>query len=167
MVTPTPEKSLGSYVSLSRALPQQKMREIILQMLYALDMAPSTEDNLVHLLMTEAAVAQKHVLAALNYAKQILEKAPQLDLLIRSVIKSKSFEKLNLMEKNILQLTLFEYFYGQPIQAAILIAEAIRLIKKFSYLEACPFIHAVLNDIFNLPKPTLYIDSSLICCPAN
>lgn len=136
----------------SRPLPRQKMRELVLQILYALVIDPVTENGLVPLLMAETAVAQKYVLQALSTAKEILEKSPELDLLISKTIKSTSINKLTLMERNVLRLTLFEYLYGQPIDAAVLIAEATRLVKKFSYIEACSFIHAVLNDAFRLSE---------------
>ncbi|WP_375793058.1 transcription antitermination factor NusB [Chlamydia sp. 12-01] len=164
MSTLTPESSLGSYVKLPRPLPKQKMREIVLQMLYALDMDPTSEESLVPLLMSETAVNQKHAFSALSFSKEILAKSPELDLLIAQTIKSTSLEKLTLMEKNVLRLTLFEHFHGQPVNTAILISEATRLVKKFSYIEACTFIHAVLNDIFRLAMPVVYPETSLICC---
>ncbi|WP_201456277.1 transcription antitermination factor NusB [Chlamydia sp. 17-3921] len=167
MATPAPEKSLRVLAaSHSQTLPQQKMREIVLQMLYALDIVPSSEEGLVPLLMKETAVAQKHALIALSYSKQIIAKASELDSLISKTIKT-PFEKLNLMEKNILRLTLFEYLYGEPIHSSILIAEATRLIKKFSYLEARSFVQAVLNDIFRLATPKSYTGNSLVCCSSN
>ncbi|WP_348663018.1 transcription antitermination factor NusB [Chlamydia vaughanii] len=163
MSTLTPD-STGSYVKLPRPLPKQKMREIVLQMLYALDMDPMSEENLVPLLMSETSVTQKHALSALNSAKEILAKSPELDLLITQTVKHTSFDKLTLMEKNVLRLTLFEHFHGQPINTAILIAEATRLVKKFSYVEACTFVHAVLNDIFRLTLPSENPETSLMCC---
>ncbi|SPN74094.1 N utilization substance protein B homolog,transcription antitermination protein NusB,transcription antitermination factor NusB,NusB family [Chlamydia serpentis] len=153
MATLSPDKLSGSPISIPKEFPQQKMREIILQMLYALDMAPSTEESLVPLLMSQTAVSQKHVLLALNHTKKVLEKSSELDLIIENALNNKPFDSLDLMEKNVLRLTLFEYLYKQPINGGILIAEAIRLVKKFSYSEACPFIHAVLNDIFTKLPP--------------
>ncbi|EGK69479.1 putative transcription termination-related protein [Chlamydia abortus LLG] len=164
MSTLTPESSLGSYVKLPRPLPKQKMREIVLQMLYALDMDPMSEESLVPLLMSETAVTQKHASSALNFSKEILAKSSELDLLIAKTVKNTSFEKLTLMEKNVLRLTLYEHLHGQPINTAILIAEATRLVKKFSYVEACSFVHAVLNDIFRLAAPMTHPDTSLMCC---
>ncbi|WP_100934149.1 transcription antitermination factor NusB [Candidatus Chlamydia corallus] len=164
MATLSPEKLSGSAISISKEFPPQKMREIILQMLYALDMAPLAEESLVPLLMSQTAASQKQVLIALSQTKRILEKSPELDLIIGSTLKNKSFDSLDLMEKNVLRLTLFEHFYSQPINEAILIAEAIRLVKKFSYSEACPFIHAVLNDIFTKSPPN---ENSLNFCQIN
>ncbi|MEF9497380.1 transcription antitermination factor NusB [Chlamydia sp. 04-14] len=164
MSTLTPESSLGSYVKISRPLPKQKMREIVLQMLYALGIDPTSEESLVPLLMSETAVTQKHAFSALSFSKEILAKSPELDLLIAQTVKNTSFEKLTLMEKNVLRLMLFEHFYGQPVNTAILIAEATRLVKKFSYIEACTFIHAVLNDIFRLSIPETHPETSLVCC---
>ncbi|AAP05513.1 transcription antitermination factor NusB [Chlamydia caviae] len=165
MSTLTPESSLGSYVKISRPLPKQKMREIVLQMLYALGMDPSCEESLVPLLMSETAVTQRHAFTALSFSKEILAKSSELDLLIAQTVKNTSLEKLTLMEKNVLRLTLFEHFHGQPINTAILIAEATRLVKKFSYIEACTFVHAVLNDIFRLAMPVAHQEIPL-CCQA-
>ncbi|EPP37854.1 transcription antitermination factor NusB [Chlamydia avium] len=155
----------GAYVKLPRSLPRRKMREVVLQILYALSMDPSSEASLVPLVMSETAVAQRHVLLALNTSKEILAKSLELDVLISQTIKTISFSKLTLMEKNVLRLTLFEYFYNdKPISTAILIAEATRLIKKFSYVEACALIYAVLNDIFRLSLPTIENSETRLIC---
>ncbi len=155
--------SEGSGIYVSHPLPKQKMREIVLQMLYALEIDPSTEDGLVGLLMAEIAVAQRHALSGLLYAKKILENSTELDLLVSKAIKSTPIHKITLMEKNVLRLIVFEYLQGQPISPAILIAEATRLTKKFSYKEACSFVHAVLNDIFQLLVPQEE-KTHLSCC---
>ena len=165
MTSPAPQKPLEPFVSMcSQSFPRQKMREIVLQMLYALGVDPSAEEGLVPLLMAETAVAQKHVFLALRYSKQVLEKSSELDALISQTVKATSFENLNLMEKNILRLTLFEYLYGGPTPSSILIAEASRLIKKFSYLEARAFVQAVLNDIFRFATPKTYVQQNPSIC---
>lgn len=153
----------GPCVKIPRPLPKQKMREIVLQALYALDIDPMSEQALVPLLTTETLVARKHVLAALNTAKEILAKSHSLDVLVSQTIKNTSFDKLSLMEKNVLRLALFEYLYHQPSTApSVLISEAIRLVKKFSYIGACTFVHAVLNDIFRSSIPME--EPALLCC---
>ncbi|ANG65851.1 N utilization substance protein B [Chlamydia gallinacea 08-1274/3] len=152
-------------IKLPRPLPKRKMREVVLQILYALSIDSTLEEAvLVPLVMSETAITQKHVLLALNISKEILAKAPEFDTLISQTIKTTSFSKLALIEKNVLRLTLFEHFYNdQPINSAILITEATRLIKKFSYIEACSLIYAVLNDIFRLSLPTIENPERLIC----
>lgn len=141
------------------------MREIVLQILYALSIDSSSEGTLVPLVMSEISVTQKHVLLALSISKEILAKSPEFDVLVSQTIKTTSFSKLTLIEKNVLRLVLFEHFYNdEPISTAILIAEAIRLIKKFSYVEACALIYAILNDIFRLSMPTMENSEARLIC---
>ncbi|EPP34524.1 transcription antitermination factor NusB [Chlamydia ibidis] len=158
------ETPAESCIGFPRPLPKQKTREIVLQMLYALNMDMSGDQGLVSLLMAQNSVTHKHAFSALDMSREILNKSPELDSLISKTIKNTSFDRLNLMEKNVLRLVLFEYLYLQPISTSVLIAEATRLVKKFSYKEACSFVHAVLNDVFCLDTPIAEPEHSLMCC---
>ncbi|AHH22611.1 transcription antitermination factor NusB [Chlamydia muridarum str. Nigg] len=144
--------SARAVVCTSRPFPKQKLRELVLQALYALEMAPKGEDSLVSLLMTEASVSKKNVLYALMFCKAIRANQSELDALLNATIRTTTLANLTIIERNILRMMLFEHQQNQessPIPTAVLIAETTRLIKKFSYVEGSSLILAVLGSIFD------------------
>ena len=53
------------------AIPQQKFREVVFQVLYSLDMGEPDEDELIALVMKELSVTKKIVRTAIERARQI------------------------------------------------------------------------------------------------
>ena len=147
-----------AFARASRSFPKQKLRELILQSLYALELAPEGEDSLVRLLMAESLVSKKNALYALVFCKAIRARLADLDAQLNATIRSTSLARLTIIERNILRMMLFEYQQCQncsPVPVAVLIAETARLIKKFSYVEGSSLILAVLGSIFDHPVSTL------------
>ncbi|AEP35737.1 N utilization substance protein B [Chlamydia trachomatis A2497] len=145
-------------VRASRPFPKQKLRELVLQALYALEIDPEGEDSLVSLLMTEASVSKKNAAYALMFCRAIRANQPDLDALLDATIRTTTLARLTIIERNILRMMLFEHQQNQdccPVPVAILIAETTRLIKKFSYSEGSSLILAVLGSIFDHPAPAL------------
>lgn len=130
-------------------LLRQKIREVVLQALYAKYLHSTENQELSTLLMSQAAISSNNASYALFLSEQIVRETPRLDNFILGALKNVSFEKVSIMEKLILRMMIFEYLHIQPsVQPAILTSEALRLTKKFSYTELCSFVHAVLCDIF-------------------
>lgn len=75
-------------VRASRPFPKQKLRELVLQALYALEIDPEGEDSLVSLLMTEASVSKKNAAYALMFCRAIRANQPDLDALLDADRKS-------------------------------------------------------------------------------
>ncbi|AGT71281.1 transcription antitermination protein NusB [Chlamydia trachomatis] len=145
-------------VRASRPFPKQKLRELVLQALYALEIDPEGEDSLVSLLMTEASVSKKNAAYALMFCRAIRANQPDLDALLDATIRTTTLARLTIIERNILRMMLFEHQQNQdccPVPVAVLIAETARLIKKFSYSEGSSLILAVLGSIFDHPAPAL------------
>lgn len=129
---------------------KQKLRELIVQSLYAWHILPLIEEDLlISLLMSEAVVSKKNATLALAFTKQVLQEQTQLDSIICGILRKVPFERISVVEKQILRLTVFEYLHNQPIDTAILLTEANRLTKKFGYAKFCPLVHTILNDIFH------------------
>lgn len=140
----------------SRPFPKQKLREIVLQALYALEIDPEGEESLVSLLMNEASVSKKNVLYALVFCRAVRANLSELDALLNATIRTTTLSHLTVIERNILRMMLFEYQQpqtGSPVPVAVLIAETTRLIKKFSYSEGSSLILSVLGSIFDQHSP--------------
>lgn len=144
------EVSLQSHFQLLPPPLKQKLREVILQSLYAWHVLPLIEeDYLIALLMSEAAVSKKNATLALILTKQVLQEQPQLDTIICNTLRNVPFDRIALVEKQVLRLVVFEYLHGQPIDTSILLSEASRLTKKFGYSKFSSLVYTILSDIFH------------------
>jgi transcription antitermination protein NusB len=133
-------------------LPQQKFREMVLQILYSSDFAPLNNEEMLDLLMNELEISKKNVKTAQIRAQQILDKLPEIDLLIASTSTSYEIDRIHQVTKNILRLALYELLYDPEIPKKVAIAEAIRLARKFGSPESTSFINAILDHA--VPSPS-------------
>lgn len=109
---------------------QKKIREFVLQDLYSLSMGG------------EASLSPER-------ANEIFSIIQQLDEKIAAASKDYALERIDLLDRNILRLSLFEFLENR-FEPQEVIAEALRLSRKFSTKEASRFIHAVLDALFAL-----------------
>ena len=131
------------------ALPVQKFREMVFQMLFSWDSGLGCdEEDLVSMMMHELHVTHKFAREACCRTQAILLKKEELDEKIRSVSAEYQFERISMVEKNVLRLGVYELFYDDSIQPKIALAEAIRLCRKFGSPEGSNFVNAILDCIY-------------------
>lgn len=133
-------------------LPARKSREIVLQMLYSLDMEGSKE-QLIPLMMKEIAISKQKAVLAINEAIAVLEQKNIIDPVIYKNTEKGLSGHIQKLEYNILRLAIYEYYLKKNnLNHKIIITEAVRLTNKFSNAEATSFINAVLDKIFTENK---------------
>lgn len=143
------------------ALPQQKFREIVFQMLYSQDLGKATEEDMLPLLMEELSVSKQSVKKAQERVRSILEKKAELDTCISKTSTSYDFERIQSVERNILRLGVFELLHDQDIPPKVAIAEALRLARKFGTPESAAFVNAVLDNLYRASRGISPDDSQL------
>ncbi len=129
------------------ALPQQKLREIVFQLLYSHDLAQAEDEDMIAMMMPQLEVTKKNILEALKRRKEVQEKFQELDQLIAQTSDSYEFERIPSIERNILRLGAFELLFSS-IPHKVAIAEAIRLTRKFATPEAAAFVNAILDKLY-------------------
>lgn len=77
--------------------------------------------------------------------ENIFDKLPEIDQKIRNAAKNWRLERMTLVDRNILRLALFEMNYGQSLNPAIVINEALELAKEFGSEDSSKFINGVLD----------------------
>lgn len=132
------------------ALPQQKFREVVFQVLYSLDMGEPDEAELIILVMKELSVTKKTVRIALERALEVKKKQIEIDEMIRKAAFSYAFERIQSVERNVLRLGVFEMLFDDSIPPKVAIAEAIRLSRKFSNPESSLFVNALMDNLYKL-----------------
>lgn len=134
------------------ALPQKKMREIVLQALYCYDCFPLEKELFVPFLMEELSVTKRNMGIALEKVERILERLEEIDGLLAAVSLSYEFDRIQRVEKNVLRLGLYEMLFDDEIPQKVAISEAIRIAKKFSTPEAATFVNALLDTLYKNEK---------------
>ena len=61
-----------------------------------------------------------------------------------------AFDRIQVVERNILRLGLYEILFDDEVPPKVAISEAIRLARKFGTPEAASFINAILDNIYKL-----------------
>ena len=129
------------------ALPQQKFREIVFQLLYSEEMAQAADEDMIPFMMQQLAVAKSAMRQAHERLRAIVAKKGEIDALIAATSKEYEESRITRVEKNILRLAIFELRYDQEIPPKVAISEAIRLARKFGTPEGGAFVNAILDEI--------------------
>lgn len=145
------------------SFPPKKFREIVVQILYSLDADVLDREELISLLMAELKVAKTQVSSAYEMAELIFEKREELDLKITQVSASYNFERIGKVEKNILRLAARDFF-EQVLPKEVIIAEAIRLTRKFSTDSSATFVQAIANALIGTQNTGIPHDAPLSPC---
>lgn len=130
------------------SLPQQKFRELVFLWLYSMDMSHLFQETTVSLLMEELCVTKKAVRLAQTKAEKIFNQSAEIDQLIAEASHSYAFERIQIVERNLLRLALYEILFDNTLPEKVAIAEALRLTKKFSSKASCAFVNAILDHIY-------------------
>jgi N utilization substance protein B len=130
------------------ALPPQKFREIVYQLLFTAAFDVQELDDTALMLMGELKVTKRAVLDACERARQVLSRLPEIDEKIRFAANEYKFERISSAEKCALRLGFFELLYDPSLPHKVAIAEAIRLTRKFGTPESADFVNAILDMIY-------------------
>lgn len=130
------------------ALPLQKYREIVFQILYSREFPVSDAEETALMLMGELKVTKRSVLEANQRVAHILEKLPEVDAVISSTSTEYSFDRISRVEKTVLRLGVYELMHDPAIPPLVSIAEAIRLTRKFGTPESAQFVNALLDLVY-------------------
>ena len=74
-----------------------------------------------------------------------LAKMPEVDVKIRALADNWDFERLAVVDRNILRLAIYEMLFCPEIPPVVSINEAIEIAKKFSTAESGKFVNGLLD----------------------
>lgn len=130
------------------AIPLPKFRELMFQLLYSNDMGHAEKEDMAAFMMKELSITKQTVAQAQERIDRLLEHKREIDAMIKKVSQSYEFERIQVIERNILRLALYELFYEKSTPPKVIIAEAMRLARKFSTSESAGFINAILDQLY-------------------
>lgn len=126
------------------AIPQQKLRELVFEILYTYDFHEGETDSLVTLLMEEHKISKKNVLEAYARAEEIMKHREELDKMLTELSLDYDFDRIQTIERTILRLALYDLFIDKKLSEKVVIAEAKRIARKFNSTDGADFVHAIL-----------------------
>ncbi len=126
-------------------MEREKTREMVLQCLHAQE-GGASDNELLAWMMAELKVAKSAVRPALQMAKNIAAHMDELDAVLRQVVTDYDWDRVQLVERNILRLALYEMWHLH-LPSKVIISEAMRLSRKYATPEAAHFVHAILGDL--------------------
>lgn len=140
---------------------RRKGREIALQILYQKEITKISLEEAINIYKLHFNIENEKALKfGEELVKGIVEKLDFIDNLIKKYAPSWPFERLNLTDKNILRIAIYELFFRPEIPEIVSINEAIELAKIYGTDDSPAFINGVLDSIYK--KEFLKTESALI-----
>ncbi|MFA5250294.1 MAG: transcription antitermination factor NusB [Parachlamydiales bacterium] len=136
------------------AFPRQKFRELVFQLLFSRDFSLKNELETAPVMMALLKTTRGQVKKAEAMVEEILAQKAFLDEKIRAVSEDYRLERISKAELNILRLGLFELFF-QTSPSKVVLAEAIRLARKFGSENGSDFVNALLDQVYQKNKDGL------------
>ena len=125
-------------------------REAAIQFLYQFDThKPANVDEALSSFWRQNEEPQNVRDFANDLLRGALEKLPEVDAKIRTLADNWDFERLAVVDRNILRLAVYEMLFRPEIPPVVSINEAIEIAKKFSTAESGKFVNGLLDRVKN------------------
>ena len=125
---------------------RRKAREIVLQSLYESEFSDRSGEEIITSQMEDRGSSNEDTG---EYARELLaavqENAEALDAKIEAALKNWDFERMSLVDRNIVRLALAEILFFPDVPAKVIINEAIEIAHKYSSSEAGRFVNGLLD----------------------
>ena len=126
---------------------RRRAREISLRILYELEIGKMGPAMVLQTNLAEANLTPE----LQEFAKQVVSGIWDHDDHLRSLISDNlidwDYDRLAVIDKNILRIAAYELIYMPNVPPAVSINEAIEIAKKFSTDESGKFVNGVLDNI--------------------
>lgn len=135
---------------------RSKARKAALDLLYESDIRKVSAD----VLLTQRIEGLEYIIR--DYTKTLIEGVVQnkvkIDELIQTYAQGWDFDRLPVVDRNILRLSIFELLFQAELPPAVAISEAVELAKTLSTEDSANYVNGLLSTIEKL-KDGIVIDS--------
>jgi len=126
---------------------RRKAREGAMRVLYELELGhPTTGDAIEHAAM-EMEITHDLADYMLRLVTGVRENRAKIDETVASYVKGYDFDRLAVVDRNILRIAAFELLFVPEIPPAVTINEAIEIARRYSTLESPKFVNGVLGAL--------------------
>ena len=130
---------------------RHRSREAAVQMLYQWEVGRLPLSD-VHLVWSEVTdedepLSEEQAAFANTLAEGVTAHVAELDPLISEAAAHWRLERMNVLDRLVMRLAVYEFLYERDTPATVIINEALELTRAFSSEEAVPFVNGVLDGI--------------------
>ena len=134
-------------------------RIIAVQAIYASEIYPENSNDIFNIILNSGEDEEWRPLdstptkKAINYGKKlhkiVMKNKDELDDLIKKRLKNWSINRIKLLDKLILRMSLAEMIYVESVPPKVSIAEGVEIAKYFSTDESGSFVNGILDSFYN------------------
>lgn len=124
---------------------RRRAREMVLQALYESEFSDGTSLQLLESQIERRGPSEEGADRARDLFLKTVEKRPELDHIIREYLENWDFERLSLIDRNILRFALAEVLYFPDVPSSVIIDEAIEIAHRYSSEEAGRLVNGLVD----------------------
>jgi N utilization substance protein B len=127
-------------------LSRKLARELSFKILFAIDAGGNTVEEAFKIAVDKPLNEDAKVFM-LNEVNGVLERKEQIDDIIDDYSIDWRLERLNVADRNILRIAIYEMFYCDDIPLSVSINEAVEIAKKYGDAKSPQFVNGVLGAV--------------------
>ncbi|MFC2079782.1 transcription antitermination factor NusB [Candidatus Bipolaricaulota bacterium] len=124
-------------------MQRREARELLLSALYRCEFLPATLEDVFE--DTDPADQRGYIETVYN---GIRDRQPEIDRMLGEKTVGWKFERLALLDRNILRIGVYELLYFDDVPPEVALDQAVELAKKFGTEQARNFINGILDRIW-------------------
>ncbi|MCK5246106.1 transcription antitermination factor NusB [Candidatus Bipolaricaulota bacterium] len=124
-------------------MQRREARELLLSALYRCEFIPAALDEVFE--DTDPADQREYIETVFN---GIRDRQPEIDHMLGEKTVGWKFERLALLDRNILRIGVYELLYFDDVPPEVALDQAVELAKKFGTEQARKFINGILDRIW-------------------
>ena len=132
--------------------PQQKRKARItaLQVIYAQEFQGSDMDTTFeYMLDPEDTPADNVIIYSRHLCSLTIQHLDETDVLIKERSKNWDFERITIMDRLILRMSLTEMLFEDEVPPKVSITEGVEIAKQFSTSDSSSFINGIMDAVYN------------------
>ena len=133
-------------------------RIIAVQAIYAYEICPENSDDVISVILDnddeewsplESIPSDNAIAYGKKLYKMVIKIKDELDDLIKARSKNWSINRITLLDRLILRMSLAEMIYEEDVPPKVSIAEGVEIAKYFSTDESGSFVNGILDSVYN------------------
>ncbi|MBN2483147.1 MAG: transcription antitermination factor NusB [Candidatus Omnitrophica bacterium] len=131
---------------------RSKAREIALCVLYQVETSKLDGKTLLDRYIARYPQKQEVIDFAHSIVEGVASRFNELDVIIKRYAKNWQIDRMAIIDRNILRLTILELMFLDGIPPKVSINEAIELAKRFGDIDSPRFVNGILDKVYKSEK---------------
>ncbi len=128
---------------------RRRIREKVLQALYAIELSGDPAEHVIDCIITDLRKNAESFQFAKTFFLKVVESREELDRLIKKQVANWEFNRLAVIDRIVLRMGICELLYFDDIPPKVSINEAIEIAREFSTEKSDKFVNGVLDAVLD------------------